>query len=69
MSILIEGMEMPKFFDRIFFGKTLSGEIHARFDNREDDQVEWYPVKEIPDGSMAWKLLNCCAMEEKHEEI
>jgi len=50
MSVLIQGMETPQFFDRLFVGRSFDGRIYIR-NEREDekgDSVTWYPVIEIP---------------------
>ena len=48
MSILIQGMEMPKPFDHLFVGENLAGDLFVRNDTQEGDKVVWYPIVEIP---------------------
>lgn len=48
MSILIQGMEMPKSFDHLFVGENLAGDLFVRNDTQEGDDVVWYPLIEVP---------------------
>ena len=50
MSVLIQGMEMPEFFDRLFVGRSFDGRIYIRNEreDRERESPTWYPVIEIP---------------------
>lgn len=48
MSILIQGMEMPKPYDHLFVGESLAGDLFVRNDTQEGDNVVWYPLVEIP---------------------
>lgn len=48
MSVLIQGMEMPKPFDHLFVGENLAGDLFVRNDTQEGDNVVWYPLIEIP---------------------
>lgn len=66
MSILIQGMEMPKPFDHLFVGENLAGDLFVRNDTQEGDDVVWYPLIEIPTHG---RLIDADALDDAFTDL